>query len=260
MAKAKDTGPTKESTSKGMEDLSNENVRKLLEETAQSGNVNIPEEQLSIEEELKPSKSSAILAIIAGILIILAGWSIFNYFSNKDQGSITTDDSASEQTANVQSESDKEKIATLDYQGILPVVEEVLDKTEVKEPKSSIANTPEEKSNIVDSSKDITIVTFNNDTNITDQNTDTNNESSEITKTNSVKTVKSGGTWTANNYSHGDIKGPSYTVVSGDTLWEISEAVYGTGTSWHQIADANNVSYLSNGNPLIIPGQILTIP
>ena len=48
----------------------------------------------------------------------------------------------------------------------------------------------------------------------------------------------------------------TYTVVSGDTLWAISERFYGDGNKYQVIADASGVS-----NPdLIHPGQVLTIP
>ncbi len=48
----------------------------------------------------------------------------------------------------------------------------------------------------------------------------------------------------------------SYTVMSGDTLWGISERFYGEGSQYRRIADANDV-----GNPdLIHPGQVLRIP
>jgi LysM repeat protein len=48
----------------------------------------------------------------------------------------------------------------------------------------------------------------------------------------------------------------TYTVVSGDTLWAISERFYGDGNKYQQIADASGVA-----NPdLIYPGQVLTIP
>jgi nucleoid-associated protein YgaU len=48
----------------------------------------------------------------------------------------------------------------------------------------------------------------------------------------------------------------TYTVVSGDTLWAISERFYGDGNKYQQIANASGVS-----NPdLIHPGQVLTIP
>ena len=48
----------------------------------------------------------------------------------------------------------------------------------------------------------------------------------------------------------------TYTVVSGDTMWAISERFYGDGSKYQVIADASGVS-----NPdLIHPGQVLTIP
>jgi nucleoid-associated protein YgaU len=48
----------------------------------------------------------------------------------------------------------------------------------------------------------------------------------------------------------------TYTVVSGDTLWAISERFYGDGSKYQQIANASGIS-----NPdLIYPGQVLTIP
>ena len=48
----------------------------------------------------------------------------------------------------------------------------------------------------------------------------------------------------------------TYTVVSGDTLWAISERFYGDGNQYQRIADASGVA-----NPdLIHPGQVLMIP
>jgi LysM repeat protein len=48
----------------------------------------------------------------------------------------------------------------------------------------------------------------------------------------------------------------TYTVVSGDTLWDIAERFYGDGSKYQVIADASGIS-----NPdLIQPGQELTIP
>lgn len=69
--------------------------------------------------------------------------------------------------------------------------------------------------------------------------------------------------WVATDYKQGDIKGPTYTVTSGDTLWEIAEAVYGNGAQWTKILNANkaSVGFLPNGSQaLIIPGQVLTLP
>ncbi len=56
--------------------------------------------------------------------------------------------------------------------------------------------------------------------------------------------------------------GKNYTVVKGDTLWDISAKSYGSGFSWKRIRDANpgKIGTLRNGNPLILPGQVLKIP
>ena len=69
--------------------------------------------------------------------------------------------------------------------------------------------------------------------------------------------------WVATDYKFGDIKGSTYTVRSGDTLWEIAEAVYGNGSQWTKILAANSssIGFLPNGSQaLIIPGQVLTLP
>ena len=76
------------------------------------------------------------------------------------------------------------------------------------------------------------------------------------------KSVKSG-KWVATDYKRGDIKPGKYEIQKGDTLWEISEAVYGSGFQWHKILDANPsaIGFLPNGSQAkIIPGQILTLP
>jgi len=69
--------------------------------------------------------------------------------------------------------------------------------------------------------------------------------------------------WTANDYEDGDIEPGNYNVKSGDTLWEIAEAVYGNGSMWAEILEANadSVGFLPNGQQsLILTGQILNIP
>ncbi len=71
------------------------------------------------------------------------------------------------------------------------------------------------------------------------------------------------GKWVATDYIKGDIGSGTYEVVKGDTLWEISEAVYGNGANWRQILAANSavVGFLPDGSQaLIIPGQVLVIP
>lgn len=52
------------------------------------------------------------------------------------------------------------------------------------------------------------------------------------------------------------ITGDKYTVVSGDSLWEIAERAYGNGNKWVEIAKANNLK-----NPNVIhSGNSFTLP
>ena len=56
----------------------------------------------------------------------------------------------------------------------------------------------------------------------------------------------------------GDGGETSYTVVSGDCLWNIAYEVYGTGTRWTVIYEANRDTIRDPG--MIHIGQVLTIP
>ena len=65
-----------------------------------------------------------------------------------------------------------------------------------------------------------------------------------------------------NDYTFGDIKQGQYTVRDGDTLWEISEGVYGDGFQWVKIVSNNSsfISSLPNGEmALILTGQTLML-
>lgn len=48
----------------------------------------------------------------------------------------------------------------------------------------------------------------------------------------------------------------TYTVAAGDSLWSISEKVYGSGYNWVDIRDANNIDNPDD----IVEGQDLVIP
>lgn len=53
-----------------------------------------------------------------------------------------------------------------------------------------------------------------------------------------------------------EIVGTAYTVVHGDTMWDIAVRAYGDGYRWPEIAKANNVTnpgLIFSGNKLIIP-------
>lgn len=52
------------------------------------------------------------------------------------------------------------------------------------------------------------------------------------------------------------ISGDSYTVVHGDSLWNVAVRAYGDGYKWVSIASANNLD-----NPNVIhPGNVLVLP
>ncbi|MCC8136398.1 MAG: LysM peptidoglycan-binding domain-containing protein, partial [Ruminococcus sp.] len=51
----------------------------------------------------------------------------------------------------------------------------------------------------------------------------------------------------------------TYTVKSGDCLWNIAKKYYGSGSKYTVIYNANKSVIGSNPN-LIYPGQVLTIP
>ena len=52
------------------------------------------------------------------------------------------------------------------------------------------------------------------------------------------------------------ISGDSYTVVHGDSLWNVAVRAYGDGYKWVNIASANKLS-----NPNVIhPGNVLVLP
>ena len=50
----------------------------------------------------------------------------------------------------------------------------------------------------------------------------------------------------------------SYTVKKGDTLWKISQSVYGNGKDWKKIYDANSAAIGDPDN--LKAGQTLVIP
>ena len=77
-----------------------------------------------------------------------------------------------------------------------------------------------------------------------------------------VEVMKKTGHWIATDYAKGDIGLGEYIVRSGDTLWEIAEAVYGSGFEWHKVLDNNRdlIGYLPDGSQaLIFPGQVLKL-
>ena len=56
----------------------------------------------------------------------------------------------------------------------------------------------------------------------------------------------------------GETEARTYTVVSGDTLWKIAERMYGNGSQYMKIYEAN--TDILEHPDRIFPGQKLVIP
>ena len=52
----------------------------------------------------------------------------------------------------------------------------------------------------------------------------------------------------------------SYTVVKGDTLWDLAVEYYGDGTKWHKILEANPGKIPGDNPRLLQIGTVLVIP
>ena len=72
-----------------------------------------------------------------------------------------------------------------------------------------------------------------------------------------VLALSGGGATTALDSQTGAASTKTYTVQSGDCLWNLAEKYYGDGTQYKKLAAAN--PEITNPN-LIYPGQVLTIP
>jgi len=177
------------------------------------------------EAGIEPQRST-LAAIAAGVLVVIAGFLVYNYFSNVGK------DAEPEvgQEAAIFTEEDETGL-----------------------------NIPEPGT--IEEDEGIVVV---EDTEIADEETDTTDETSEDTSSDSETAAPVvAGTWTLNDHEPDSISGDSYTVKAGDTLWEIAEARYGTGFDWGKILEANkdSVGFLPNGSQALIEvGQTLILP
>jgi nucleoid-associated protein YgaU len=153
-------------------------------------------------------KRNTLAAIAAGVLVVIAGFLVYNYFSRVGRGT--------------QSEITNE--AAVFEEGEI----------QIPEPGQEEITGGEE------------------------ENTTTPEETTEPIGTSAVA-----GVWTARDLAPNTISGDSYTVQSGDTLWEIAEARYGSGFEWGRILEANKdkIGFLPNGSQALIEvGQTMVLP
>ena len=168
----------------------------------------------SFEAGIEPQRNT-LAAIAAGVLVVIAGFLVYNYFSRvgRDAEPEVTEEAAIFEEGEINIPEPGEIAGELNEEGLV-----VREETEAGE---------EEKG------------------------------SSEAT----APTVA--GVWTARDLTPNSVSEDSYTVQSGDTLWEIAEARYGTGFDWGKILEANkdSVGFLPNGSQALIEvGQTLVLP
>lgn len=171
------------------------------------------------DEELK----SKVAAIGAGILVIIAGFLVYNYFSKVgEESGILREEAAVIEEGIGKEEAGRKEAATEEEKVEKSSEETILEEQGEQTPKE----TPEKEGQVAGSETATT-------------------------------------SWTANNYAQGDISGNQYTVKRGDTLWEIAEARYGSGFEWDKILEANkdSIGFLANGSQALIEiGQVLVLP
>lgn len=194
---------------------------------------------------------SRISAIVGGLIILVIGIMVFNYFRNINNGvttptSVTTENTDTSQNYVVQSGDTLwgiaqeqlgdgfrwQEIAELnnisDGSQLNTGTELILPDVETQEPELAMASAQP----TVASTPEPTAMT------IADEQPQTIAEPSMPVD------------------DQVSITATSYTVVKGDNLWDIAEKAYGDGFRWKDISEANNLD-----NPRVIhAGNVLTLP
>jgi len=180
------------------------------------------------EMGVEPQRNT-IAAIAAGVLVVIAGFLVYNYFSRvgREAEPEVTEEAAIFEEGEINIPEPGEIAGESGEEGLV-----VREEAEANEEANEDANEGE-----------------------------TAEETEEGSSEETTPTVA--GTWAVRDLAPNSIENGSYTVQSGDTLWEIAEARYGTGFDWGKILEANkdSVGFLPNGSQALIEvGQTLVLP
>lgn len=176
-------------------------------------------------EDLEVSRNSLTI-LITGILVIIAGFVTYNFFADR-----------AAQNPKEQSDFPVEQL------------QKDLDKNQEKQGKTE-AGSPEE-------------ITNPETGGVAGSSTEKDNKEEQLGYGGPEAGVETTSGWVANDLTPNSFIGENYQVKSGDTLWEIAEARYGSGFEWTKILEANSqtVDFLASGSQaLIVPGQTLVLP
>lgn len=200
---------------------------------------------------LKKLDSSLISLAIGGLLVIVVGLSVFNYFSRINKPNIPTDTTKTQTTQNQQNQQNEQgqpqtQGATEDRFAYKPVSLPTKHIVAAGEHLWGIANRYYNSGyNWVDIARENNL-----------ENPSVIHAGNELTIPKvEAKTPTPPQQVTAPQTSQ-SITGTSYTVQTGDSLWTIAERAYGNGDKWVDISNTNNLA-----NPNIIHnGNVLTLP
>ena len=158
--------------------------------------------------------------VLAAIVVVVIGLLVANYFT-KSRGQIGTGENTAETVSQEEASSKTYKVVSGDSLSLI--------------------------ANKVYGSYDYwpVLARVNN---ITNPNIITPNQELKLPEKSQAETMKT------------EMSATTYKVEAGDTLFIVSQKMYGDGSKWVLIDRVNHVGRLANGNPLIFAGNALTIP
>lgn len=201
---------------------------------------------------------SKISSILGGLIILVVAIMVVNYFRNLKPGDTSLPATQTEATPSTQTIHTVERGESLwsiavDYYGDGYKWTEIRDANDlsnsddVKVGQEIIVPEIETESPIAQASSTPTVQTATP-------------EASSIASATPQSTIKPIATpdtqKPSDEASAGQIQGDSYTVVHGDTLWDIAQRAYGDPYKWTEIASANhlvNPNLIHAGNHFVIP-------
>jgi nucleoid-associated protein YgaU len=196
----------------------------------------------SLLKSLKMNESR-LSAIIGGLIIIIIGFMVVNYFRNLRPGTTTPTSETIEATPSTEKKYTVQEGDTL-WSIALKEYNDGYQWTKIRDA-NNLKN-----ANQLNAGQELTIPTI--EVSASAKASPTTAVTPSATPTVVVKPSENQPTQNTTEAITGD----TYTVVKGDSLWKIAIRAYGDGYKWTEIAKANKLV-----NPsLIHPGNVFTLP